>query len=93
MLRYGALLGGAHSQQVRVPDVALLQSPRVHDAITRRCKGNRHGVCSHVSMAERSPGEELSHKVKVPDEALLLRVHVFKSPEKGCAVGHRYGVL
>ena len=22
-----------------------------------------------------------------------LRVHVFKSPEKGCAVGHRYGLL
>ena len=89
---YSTPLGGAHSHQVRVPDDAL-QSPRVHDARTRRCEGYRHVICSDASMTQivflennlaTSLGSPLTR---------YLRVQVFKSPEKGCAVGHRYEVL
>ena len=34
-------------------------------------RGYRRGVCSHVSMTQWSPGEEPSHQVRVPDDALL----------------------
>ena len=66
-------LGGAHSQQVRVPDDAPLQSPRVHDAGPEQ--GNARGYW-HGVWPKRSPGEEPSHQVRVPDDALLTRPRV-----------------
>ena len=86
--RVRELQGVRASHQVRVLDDALLQSPRVHDARTRSRELMLTWTlltCVHGTQHSRGCTLHTATRLGSP-MTRYVRVHVFKSPEKGSSV-------